>query len=196
MKPFRKIACCLTAVGLATTPFSIQANEPTSETSHFQQSTQINQTVHELESLFVLMQERFALMHELAKYKWNAELQNEVLDAEELNLFELGLENDAFIISFLDAQNTACAKIQQDDFALFSKENHAKFEEVKDFDHEIYPQLRMINEAMIATVNQLLIHTQNESLPEFLKELSFASFESEGINREVYNIAVDPLFRD
>lgn len=186
-------ACLLSLLVL---PYSIRADEPRQEKELFSQSQTINHTIHELESLFVLMQERLALMHEVARYKWNAELLNATLDAEKLTLLDNKVENESFIASFFDAQNEAAQRIQFLDFSLFEKEKMGPFEDVKDFESEIYPKLKLINEDMLVTVNQLLIHTQNESLPEFLKDLSFSSFKNEGINREIYDIAIEPLFMD
>lgn len=192
MKHMKKIALLTCLLGLCVVPFQLKGQDAQA----FDQAESINHTVHELESLFVLMQERLSLMHEVAKYKWNADLKEATLDDEELILFEGGQENDAFIASFFEAQNNAGHRIQNEDFLLFEKDSIDKFEDVKDFETELSPQLRVINEEMLFSVNQLLVHTQNESLPEFLKDLSFASFQNEGIGREIYNIAVDPLFRD
>ncbi|GEM_PF-2799342 len=192
MKHIKKIALLTCLLGLCVVPFQLKGQD----VQAFDQGESINHTVHELESLFVLMQERLSLMHDVAKYKWNADLKEATLDEEELILYKEGQENDAFIASFFEAQNRAGQRIQAEDFILFQKDSIQKFEGVKDFETEISPHLRVINEEMLFTVNQLLVHTQNESLPEFLKDLSFASFQNEGINREVYNIAVDPLFTD
>ncbi|MCH9634018.1 MAG: hypothetical protein S4CHLAM7_07540 [Chlamydiae bacterium] len=185
----------LLASSLALTPLTANSEAPNKATE-FKQTEKIHSTVHELESLFVLMQERLYLMHELARYKWNAGIKERTMDDEEITLQQEGQENDAFIASFFEAQNQAGHRVQKQDFALFQKESVDKFENVKDYDKEIHPQLQAINQEMVSTINQLLVHTQNESLPEFLKELSYGSFQNEGIDREVYNIAVDPLFRD
>lgn len=160
------------------------------------QEDKIPQTVHELECLFVLMQERLSLMHDLSRYKWNNKQMDQTFEGEELALTEMGKENDAFIASFFEAQNNAALEVQKEDFAIFGQQKVGQLESVKDYETEIKPQLDAINKEMLETVNQLLVYTQNESLPSFLKEISYSSFQNEGIHRDIYNIAVDPLFQD
>lgn len=196
MKYTKKLLSFSLLLGLLTLPFNLKASQPQEEEEVFSQSAKINQTVHELESLFILMQERLSLMHEIARYKWNAELLSTTLDAEELILLDERVQNEAFVSHFFEAQNLAAQKIQTQDFALFKAQNIKKFDEVKDFEHEIYPQLRILNDEILIAVNKLLVYTQNESLPIFLKDLSFSSFEHEGIDRATFDIAIDPLFVD
>lgn len=196
MKYTKKLLSFSLLMGLLTVPFSLKAGHAQEEELVFSQSAKINQTVHELESLFVLMQERLSLMHEIARYKWNAELLSTTLDAEELILIDEQVQNEAFVAHFFEAQNLAAQKIQTQDFALFKAQNITKFEEVKDFEKEIYPQLRILNDEILCAVDKLLVYTQNESLPIFLKDLSFSSFENEGIDRQTYDIAINPLFVD
>lgn len=154
------------------------------------QKAELGTTIHELETLFILMQERISLMHDLSRYKWNEKLSLEVLDQEKLLFKNASPE----LQNFIDAQNNAATKVQEQDFALFRKQEVEKFESVKDFKSEILPELQAINQKMILTIEELLTHTQNEQLPSFLKDISFNSFKNEGIERSVYDIAVEPLF--
>lgn len=196
MNKLKKTALCAFLIGLSFAPISAQNRVATLDEEQLRPIENIHHTVHELESLFVLMQERFALMHEIARYKWNMNQKDQLLNHEELVLNEMGQENDAFMCSFFNAQNAASSRLQADDFRLFEQEQVGKFDSVRDYETEIAVELRAINQEMISTINQLLVHTQNESLPSFLRDLSFSSFQHEGINRQIYDIAVDPLFQD
>lgn len=154
------------------------------------ENAELNTTIHELETLFVLMQERISLMHDLARYKWNAQLTDQTLEQEKL----ISKHESRDIQNFLDAQNLAAQKVQEEDYNLFRNQEVVQFESVKDFKNEIQPELNRLNKKMLLTIEELLTHTQAQSLPGFLKDISFYSFKNEGINKEIYDIAVEPLF--
>lgn len=137
------------------------------------------------------MQERLVLMHDLARYKWNQEQNLETLKGE---LFAVN-QDDQALASFLTAQNNAALKMQEQDFELFKKEGIDKFESVKDFNTEILPHLELLNAQIESSAYELMSSAQHESLPDFLKDVSFNSFKQEGIERGVYDIAVEPLFQ-
>lgn len=199
MKKVKLILCAMLCAMLAFGGASfVKASAPAQAAEQtapaIEESAQLNATVQDLEVLFVLMQERLNLMHEVAKYKWSNHLNDQPLDFESLDAKLSG--NDAQIKSFLEAQNHASELLQKQDFALFQKEGIQGFENVKDYKTEILPQLKSINDKMVETVQDLLVKTQDESLPEFLKELSFNAFKNDGINRDVYDTAIEPLFKN
>jgi len=163
---------------------------PVENTISTVEKAELGTTIHELETLFVLMQERISLMHDLARYKWNQGLKSETLDHEKL----LSKNTSTEVQIFLQAQNNAAQEVQEQDFTLFMKEEVENFENVKDYKSEILPELQNLNQKMILTVQELMTHTQNESLPNFLKDISFNSFKNEGVDRSVYDIAIEPLF--
>lgn len=196
MKNLKKFALCVSLLGLSTFAlYSEKSSQPT-PTDPSVINSEVHHTVYELESLFVLMQERLSLMHDVAKYKWKTDEQAKILEGELLELNEMGQENDAFVYSFFEAQNEAAHKIIAQDYTRFEQQKLGRFENVKDYQTELLPQLQAIDSQMLTTLNQLLIHTQNESLPMFLKEISFPSFQNEGFDRTIYDVAVDPLFQD
>ncbi len=195
MKKIKSALCGVLVAGslFASTSFlAAESNQPTQEEVTLSNHSELNSTIHELETLFILMQERLALMHDLARYKWNHELNDQTLSGE---LFSE--QKDAQSLKpFLSAQNTAAMEVQKQDFDLFKKEGIEKFESVKDFKSEILPELQELDKKILSSAEVLLTFTQSESLPEFLKDVSFNSFKQEGIERSVYDIAVSPLFND
>ncbi|MCH9632388.1 MAG: hypothetical protein S4CHLAM6_07210 [Chlamydiae bacterium] len=166
--------------------------QPAQQEVNIGNNTELNSTIHELETLFVLMQERLALMHDLARYKWNNQLKDQTLKGETLS----GQKDSEEVQSFLAAQNNAALEAQKQDFELFEKEGIVKFESIKDFKTEILPQLESLDEKILGSAQELMSFTHNESLPEFLRDVSFNSFKQEGVERSVYDIAVSPLFND
>ena len=168
------------------------SEQPQQQETTITSNTELNSTIHELETLFVLMQERLTLMHELARYKWNNQLKDQTLKGELLT----DQKDSKEVQSFLAAQNSAAVEVQKQDFNLFEKEGVDKFEKIRDFKTEILPQLEILDEKILGSANELMSFTQNESLPEFLKDVSFNSFKQEGVERSIYDIAVSPLFND
>lgn len=198
MNKYKKVILTCLCLGLAlVTGAFVKADkkiaqvEPIEEVSKTAtEKAELGTTIVELETLFVLMQERMSIMHDLARYKWNQGISEKTLDQEKLTSKTSNKE----VVDFLEAQNKAAEKIVKDDFALFRNEEVVAFEVVKDYNSTILPQLENVNQKMVETVQELLTHTQNESLPNFLKDISFNSFKNEGIDRSVYDIAVEPLF--
>lgn len=171
-------------------PLKAEENKNTNTAVSVHENAELNTTIHELETLFVLMQERISLMHDLARYKWNAQITDQTLEQEKL----ISKHESTDVQNFLEAQNLAAQKVQEDDFELFRNQEVIQFESVKDYKSEIKPELNRLNKKMLLTIEELLTHTQAKSLPGFLKEISFYSFKNEGIDKEIYDIAVEPLF--
>lgn len=188
-----KVTLCGVLIGgslMASSFKKAEANVIPPQQESTNHNKDLNSTIHELELLFVLMQERLVLMHDLARYKWNHDQNLETLKGE---LFSANNEDNS-INSFLVAQNNAAIKVQEQDFELFKKEGISKFESVKDFKTEILPHLELLNAKIESSAYELMSNAQNESLPDFLKDVSFNSFKQEGIERNIYDIAVEPLF--
>lgn len=197
MKILKSSLCAVLVAGSLFASASLLKADTTSEQPQQQETTitsntELNSTIHELETLFVLMQERLTLMHELARYKWNNQLKDQTLKGELLT----DQKDSKEVQSFLAAQNSAAVEVQKQDFNLFEKEGIDKFEKIRDFKTEILPQLEILDEKILGSANELMSFTQNESLPEFLKDVSFNSFKQEGVERSIYDIAVSPLFND
>lgn len=189
-----KMTLCGALIGgclLVSSFTKAEASSPILTEEAVNSSKDLHSTIHELELLFVLMQERLVLMHDLARYKWNQEQNLETLKGE---LFAVNQDDEA-LASFLTAQNNAALKMQEQDFELFKKEGINKFESVKDFNTEILPHLELLNAQIESSAYELMSSAQHESLPDFLKDVSFNSFKQEGIERGVYDIAVEPLFQ-
>src|SRR4051794_38404992 len=86
--------------------------------------------------LFRLMRERLALMHDVARTKWNAqrpvgdpEREQELLQAMEAKGKEHGLD-PTFTGAFFAAQIAAARSIQEADFQRWHADNHGPFEDV------------------------------------------------------------------
>ncbi len=197
MKILKNSLCAILVAGSLFASTSLLRADATSAKPQQQETTinsnaELNSTIHELETLFVLMQERLTLMHELARYKWNNQLKGQTLKGELL----ADKKDSKQVQSFLTAQNSAAIEVQKQDFNLFEKEGIDKFEKIRDFKTEILPQLEILDEKILGSAHELMSFTQNESLPNFLKDVSFNSFKQEGVERSIYDIAISPLFND
>lgn len=157
------------------------------------QSSKINDTVNELESLLMLMQERLVLMQEIAKHKWNKNLKDKVLEQE---LIAQNSPENLQIGAFLIAQDKAAKKVQENAFKQFNNAKSNHIENAKDFESELRPLLNDLNSKIKISISKLNQHLQDECLPDFIKDLSFGPFENEGVQKDVYEIAVSPLFLD
>ena len=179
----------LTCTTLCT---SVCANED----PHQMQQDPFDSTVTNLEMLFTLMQERLSLVHEMAKYKWEHNLKDETLLSEQINLVEdlTDLEK-AFAIELIDAQMKAATLQQQNDYVEFEKLSNVVSSE-ENLNERVVPRLVEINEKLVSTAIALSKDLQNETLPTFIKDLSYTSFKAEGVEKSVFEEAVAPLFQD
>lgn len=109
----------------------------------------------EVDKLLVLMQRRLELMHEVARWKWNAkkpiadpEREQQLLD----RLVEQGAErrlDPAFTRDFFRAQIEAAKLVQQADFAAWTAREQAPFTDVPDLATELRPRIDKLSSELL-----------------------------------------------
>ena len=179
-----------------STPLTIQEDQ-----SAFDQNQALNLSFitmqADMEFAFVLIQERLNLIHELARASWNAQKSPVLPDNCAMSV---QISDDStphpFLKSFVESQNQAALLVLQKDFVNFEKQNLDSFESVLDLEKEIAPRLKEIDGQLINKAEEIFSHIEKESLPHFLKDISFYSFKNLGIDREIYDTAVESLFQN
>lgn len=101
---------------------------------------EVEQTI---DQLFLLMQKRLVIMHEVARAKWNQNLtiEDEIREQQILaglveKSSEYGLDKK-WMIAFFQAQMDASKEMQKKDFILWQKEGLLKFEQALSLKDEL-----------------------------------------------------------
>jgi chorismate mutase-like protein len=108
-----------------------------------------------------LMDERLAVVTEVARAKWNTQAPIEDLVRERESLLSLRERASALGISvstvdaFFGAQIKAAKILQRELFAHWRKQQHGQFANVADLSRDIRPEIDRINSLMLATLASL-----------------------------------------
>lgn len=114
-----------------------------------------------IDKLLTLMQQRLALMPDVARWKWNHELPVADPAREQTLLDDLvkrghshGLD-PAITRAFFAAQIKAARLVQQQHFDRWKAENHAPFEHVPNLTSEIRPKIDKLNSELLAALAEV-----------------------------------------
>lgn len=169
------ILLCGVSSGLVATP-SRSTTEITAE-RHFDQ-------------LLLLMQKRLAIMHEVARTKWNHQLPIEDLARENELLKSLVKHGDVkynldpeWVGKFFQAQFDAAKEVQKQDFALWREQGILKFEHVFRLKDDLRPYIDQINHEML----ELLSKIRNSSFPQ---QAPLSIRPSDAVSEPIWRIAL------
>jgi chorismate mutase-like protein len=119
--------------------------------------------------LAALIDERLAIVVEVARAKWNTQAAIEDLAREQQSLLSLSERAAALAIpvamveTFFGAQIEAAKILQRELFAQWRKEQRGQFADVSDLTRDIRPEIDRINSQMLATL--ALLSGSNSRLP-------------------------------
>jgi chorismate mutase len=152
-------------------------------------STATSDTVA-FDHLLGLIRQRLELMHDVARWKWNArapiaDLQRErrSIEAFVAAAREQGVD-EQFAAAFLEAQMAAARQIQEADFARWEAEGAGAFADVPDLAGELRPQIDRLNADLIAALAAATVADRADE-----------AFADADIDAETQATALDPLVR-
>jgi chorismate mutase len=152
-----------------------------------------------LDELVNLMRERLLLMHEVAKWKWNAgkaitDASREwqlLADLEQRGLAH-GLSRER-TRAFMAAQIEAAKLIQEADFTLWKEAGQDKFDEVRDLDSDLRPLIDELSDKMLAQLSRLLLASAGLQDDVDLEQRAKAVLRGNGIDDDVRAVAIRAL---
>lgn len=106
----------------------------------------------EIDEVLKLVEKRLTIMHEVARIKWNQQIPIEDLPREEQLLALLVSKatiDKEWTRAFFQAQFNAAKMIQRNDFALWSEQKKAKFDNTLDLKDDIRPYLDRLSSDLL-----------------------------------------------
>jgi len=151
-----------------------------------------------VEHLLRLMRDRLALMHDVARSKWNAnrsvgdpERERALLHEMEEKGKEYGLDPQ-FTRAFFAAQIAAARRVQQADFARWRAEGHSRFDDAPDL-AALRQRIDGLNRELLGTLAKVRPQVDNAGTREQLGVLAREVLSGEGITDDVRAAAVEGL---
>lgn len=164
----------------------------------------VHQSVNEyeveqrLDMLLLLIQKRLAIMHEVARTKWNENLSIEDKLREQQVLTELkshsnayGLE-DSLVESFFQAQINASKEIQKRDFILWKESGVLKFEKTFDLKLELRSYIDRLNHEILLLLSKIY-SKPSEIKSDYILDRAISKRHSDYIENDIWLDATSPL---
>jgi chorismate mutase len=155
-----------------------------------------------LDALLNLMRERLLLMHEVAKWKWNAAKpindagrERELLAALERKGAAYGLRPKQ-VRAFLAAQIKAAKLIQEADFNAWKESGQGKFSDARDLTTDLRPELDKLSDQMLGQLAKVAPLLGDEETKTNVARRAKSALRGDGINDEVRTVAIRPLLAD
>lgn len=178
----------LAAILLSTQVISAELSVPIHRSLEaYEEETKVDQ-------LLLLIQKRLAIMHEVARTKWNQDLAIEDKEREQQILTSLikqskdsGLD-EIWLSQFFQAQMEAAKEVQKTDFAIWQKQNVQEFPSVLTL-----AQLRTYIDEMNREIIDLLSKISDPSHTSFILDRPISIRSSDQIESSVWDTAISPL---
>jgi len=156
--------------------------------------------VKEVDYVFFLMQKRLAIMHEVARWKWNTKTAIEELPFEKQLLKKIGKLASAYglekswALNFFHAQTEAAILLQQRDFAIWEEQEIKEFENTADLYTEIKPYLERMNKQIIEAIVDIAPYLEDTGIMSLVpaQPLSFRPYDF--IDVDVWQKAIEPFY--
>lgn len=156
--------------------------------------------IKEVDQVLFLMQKRLAIIHELARWKWNTktEVEDTVLEKQVLKKIgrlavAYGL-NKEWTLKFFRAQLDAEKTIQLHDFEYWTEINQVEFEEVADQHTEIRPYLDRLNKELLQALVDTAPFLHDEEMLSMIPQQPLSSRPGDLIDEDVWQKAIEPLY--
>ncbi len=157
------------------------------------QSIEAFETEKKVDQLLLLIQKRLAVMHEVARTKWNQGLQIEDKVREQQILKGLVEQSknlqaeENWIAQFFQAQMDASKEVQKGDFDLWKKKGVQKFDSVLTL-AQLRGYIDGINQEMIDLLSQIPDPAHNETI----LQRPISTRESDFVEKKVWDTAISP----
>lgn len=153
------------------------------------------ETEKQTDQMLLLMQKRLAIMHEVARTKWNQKLPIDDPAREQTLLTGLveqakkqGLD-EKWISKFFQAQFNAAKEIQRNDFSLWSEQGVQKFDSVLSLKDEIRLYIDQINQEILTLLSKL----HGKDTGKYILDCPISIRGSDYIEEPVWMMAIAPL---
>ncbi|HUY87891.1 MAG TPA: gamma subclass chorismate mutase AroQ [Pirellulales bacterium] len=149
------------------------------------------------DALLELMRERLLVMHDVARWKWNAKRPIADPQREQALLAELGRRGadyglaPAEVRSFMRAQIEAGKLVQEADWRQWEAEGRETFADAPDLQAELRPKIDRLSEQLLATYAKLLPQLAEPSAREQFKDRAAKILSGDGIDERVREQALD-----
>ncbi len=150
-----------------------------------------------VDQLLRLIQKRLAIMHEVAKAKWNQHLPIEDKVREEKLLVDLAQKakqlnlNEQWIVQFFQIQMDVAKEVQKRDFALWQKQGIIAYEEVLSLQQDLRSYIDHINQEMILLLSE--IHMDHLDMGRFVLDQPISIRQTDSIDQDLWVRAISPL---
>jgi chorismate mutase-like protein len=172
----------------------ISAQCPAAETQTRIEEIELQKKVDEI---LLLVQKRLAIMHEVARTKWNQNLAIEDIAREQQLLTDLvglagkkGLD-EKWTRQFFQAQFDAAKMIQSNDFALWQLQGIGKFESTLDLKQQLRGYIDQLNQGLMEHLS--LIHPEDGKCAPYVLANPISTRASDQIDKQVWETATAPL---
>ncbi len=173
--------------------------ETTSSTIPEHQSIEIYEAQRKVDQVLFLMQKRLAVMHEVARTKWNQKIAIEDLVREKQILTDLAQQGSkygfdkAWVQRLFQAQMDAAKMIQTRDFALWTEQGVQKFDAVLDLKSQIRPYLDQLTGDLLEALSKIYPDIMEGKMIPYIPPSVLLSRPSDHIDDVVWQAAVSPL---
>ncbi len=192
MKPIARILACLSVFLICMQTVSA-AQPPTPRTIENYETEKVT------DQLLLLIQKRLAVMHEVARTKWNQKLAIEDKAREQIILTNLveqckkyGLD-EKWVATFFQAQMDASKTIQRNDFELWRRQGIVKFDGVLDLKDQIRIYIDQINQEMMVLLAKLEEKDTKAINNRYVLDQPISIRESDHIDDSVWTLAISPF---
>lgn len=154
-----------------------------------------------VERLLTLMQQRLAVMHDVAQWKWNEkkpisdpQREQELLD----RLVKSAKERDVdaeFARSFFTAQMTAAKAIQQADFDRWQAANQGEFADAPDLVTELRPRITQISDDLLDALSAVESQRDEAAFRRQVASRAAQIVVGESVTESIRATAIGPLVK-
>lgn len=165
------------------------------------QNIAVRELQNKVDSVLLIIQKRLAVMHEVARTKWNQKLAIEDLVREQellAGLAEKGKNqgmDEKWVLAFFQAQFDASKRIQKDDFAIWTQSNTGRFEIVLNLKTELRPYIDQLTQDLIDALTLVYPDLQASNVQSAILTHPLSTRDTDGIDDHVWQIAILPLFK-
>lgn len=151
-----------------------------------------------VDELLLLIQKRLAIMHEVAKTKWNQNIpiedkirEQQILEDLAAKADQYGLDKE-FAIQFFQAQIDAAKEIQKGDFLLWKENGLSKFDKIFSLKDELRFYIDQLNNEMIELLSKIYSKPL-ELNSKYVLNHPISIRSSDFIENHIWLLAISPL---
>jgi chorismate mutase len=152
-----------------------------------------------IDDLLDLMRQRLALMHDVARWKWNEGQPITDRDREQQLLEDLERRGLDHALSrqrtrdFMAAQIEAGKLIQEADFAIWRENGQGKFGNARDLNVDLRPLIDDLSDSMLVQFSRLTPESSQPQANAEIRARAAVVLRGEGIDDAVREAAIRPL---